>query len=172
MPARTKLLVHARRISSLFQNALDSGPEGTLEGKFGAEHDDFVHHSCGFYLLGSFAYLESESGEYSWNKPSVGSTDFDTFCRSYPAQPHMNYEQRGVSKARMQMLADLRNAIAHCNGDLSRIRRAKSADVVSEAVAANVPGVDVLQVHVRLRAPFLEYTRLACLAVRNYHGEY
>ncbi len=66
MSNRTKLLVHLRRLSDLFQNAFSHGPYGTLDGKYRAEHPVFVHYGCAFYVAGSFAFLEGEDGTRSW----------------------------------------------------------------------------------------------------------
>jgi len=89
---RTKLLVHIRRISSLFENAMRNGPDGTLEGKFRHEHPTFINHSVGFYLIGCLAYLEGEDGIYSWNRPSLANSDFDAFANSYPPPPKESFK--------------------------------------------------------------------------------
>jgi len=50
MPDRTKLLVHLRRLSTMFENAFANGLDGSLVGKFEVEHPIFIHHACSFYL--------------------------------------------------------------------------------------------------------------------------
>ena len=169
---RTKLLVHFRRLGGVFDHAIRNGPDGSLGGKFGAEHPTFVHHACAFYLIGCLAYLEGEDGTYSWDKPSSNSADFDGFVASFPPAPKDSFRSMGVSKAAMRALADIRNAVAHHSGDLAKLRRSKNADIPAEVKAVNLPGVILSGSIVTLEAPFLEAVRKAALAVRNYHGEY
>jgi hypothetical protein len=171
MANRTKLLVHFRRLSSVLDHAIRSGPDGTLEGKFEVEHPTFVHYACAFYLIGCLAYLESEDGAYSWDSSSSNGADFDVFVSAFPPSPKPSFRSMGVTKAAMRTLADIRNAVIHHGGDLARLKRAKNADVLAEVKAANIPGVMLSGAVVTLEAPFLEFVRKAALAVRNYHGE-
>lgn len=172
MADRTKLLVHFRRLSGVLESAIRNGPDGTLEGKFAAEHPVFVHHACSFYLIGCLAYLEGEDGAYSWDSPSTRHSDFDTFAGAFPLPPNASFLSRGVSKVTLRALADIRNAVAHRAGNLSQLDRAKRVDVVGQVTAANLPGVSMSGPVVTLEAPFLEFVRLAALSVRNYHGEF
>jgi len=71
----------------------------------------------------------------------------------------------------MRALADIRNAVAHYEGDLSKIRRSSKVDVLAEVSGLNLPGVVLLGSAVTLEAPFLEHVRIAGLAVRHYFGE-
>lgn len=169
MADRTKLLVHLRRLSGLLERAFANGPDGTLEGKFAAEQPFFVHHSCAFYLAGCMAFLEGEDGSYSWNIPSANNPDFDSFVASYPAAPKPSFGARGITKAAMDALACIRNAVVHHAGDLAKNRNQQSVAIVS---GANLPGVSLVGTVVHLEAPFLGFVRLATLAVRNYHGEF
>ena len=169
MTDRTKLLVHLRRLSCLLDNAFRNGPDGTLEGKFASEQPVFIHHSCAFYLAGCLAFLEGEDGAYSWNTPGVNSSNFDTFTASYPVAPKHSYGSRGINTASMNVLAQVRNAIIHHDGDLSKNRNKQSMVMVT---TANLPGVVLTGSVVILKAPFLEFIRVATLAVRNYHGEF
>lgn len=169
MADRTKLLVHLRRLSGLFEKAFRNGPNGTLEGKFAAEQPVFIHHGCAFYLAGCLAFLEGEDGAYSWNKPGASNSDFDTFVAGYPAPPKTSYGARGISKASMNALAQVRNAVIHHGGDLAKNINQQSMAMVT---AANLPGVTLLGSVVSLEAPFLDFVRVATLAVRNYHGEF
>lgn len=168
-PDRTKLLVHLRRISGLFEHAFHNGPDGSLEGKFAAEHPAFIHHSCGFYLAGCMAYLEGEDGAYSWNKVGAQGTDFDTFVATYPAPPKRSYASRGINKATMNALAQVRNAAVHNGDDLAKNSNLQSLAMVT---AASFPGVSLQGSVITLEAPFLDFVRVATLAVRNYHGEF
>lgn len=168
MTNRTKLLVHLRRISGLFANAIRNGPDGSLEGKFQVEHPTFVNYSLGFYLVGCLAYLEGEDGSYSWNKSSLHHSDFDTFAAVYPGQPKASYSARGITKSNLNALACIRNAVAHHDGDLAKNRDPNSLPMVA---AAGLPGVILSGSVVTLEADFLEFVRLAALAVRNYYGE-
>lgn len=172
MADRTKLLVHLRRLSGVFGSAIRNGPDGTLEGKFADEHPVFVHHACSFYLIGCLAYLEGEDGAYSWDLPSASHTNFDTFAAGFPPPPKTSFLTRGVSKASLRVLADIRNAVAHYAGDLSQLRRARNVDIVGQVTAANLPGVTLTGTVITLEAPFLEFVRLAVLSVRNFHGEF
>ena len=169
MPDRAKLLVHLRRLSNLFEHAFRNGPDGTLEGKFAVEHPTFVHHGCGFYLAGCLAYLEGEDGAYSWDMAGAQSSDFDTFVTNYPAPPKQSYAARGINKASMNALAQIRNAVVHNGDDLAKNTKPQSVHMVK---AANLPGTSLQGSVVKLDAPFLDYVRLATLAVRNYHGEF
>lgn len=168
MQNRTKLLVHVNRISTVFRSAVLHGADGTLEGKFGAEHSEFKHHLLSLYLAGTLAYLEGEDGAYSWNKRGQNHADFDTFCGSFPAAPKQSYAQKGVTKQGLDALAELRNAIVHNDGDLAKNRNANSFSLVA---AANIPGVTLNGSLVRLEDEFLEHMRLVTYAVRNYFGE-
>ena len=172
MPNRTKLLIHFRRLSNLLGSAIRNGPDGTLEGHFAAEHPEFVHHACAFYLIGVLAYLEGEDGAYSWNAPSQRSQSFDEFARSHPPAPKQTFASNGINPASLRALADIRNAVAHHAGDLRKLRRAAEADVVAEVAGLNLPGLVLTGSVVTLEEPFLEFARVAGLAVRNYHGEF
>lgn len=167
MADRTKLLVHIRRLSGLFESAFRNGPDGTLEGKFAAEQPVFIHHGNAFYLAGCMAFLEGEDGSYSWNSPSASNPDFDSFVASYPAPPKSPFGAQGINKAAMDALACIRNAVVHHDGDLAKNRNQQSVAIVS---GANLPGVFLNGTVVHLEAPFLGFVRLATLAVRNYHG--
>lgn len=169
MPDRTKLLVHLRRLSDLLGKAFREGPDGTLEGKFAQEHPVFIHHSCSFYLAGCLAFLESEDGAYSWNVSGTNHADFDVFSSSYPAAPKESFSSRGISKNNLNALAEIRNAVIHNNGDLSRNRNQNSLALVTNA---NLPGVSISGREVTLNEEFLEFVRVSTLAVRNYHGEH
>ena len=153
----------------MFENAFQYGPDGTLEGKFEAEHPEFVHYSCTFYLAGCLAFLEGEDGAYSWSKPGVNTPDFDSFASKNPSPPKDSYSVRGINKTTMDTLAEIRNAIIHNNGDLAKNRNQKSFSMVS---SANIQGVNLTGSVVTLEAEFLGFVRVATLAVRNYHGEY
>lgn len=169
MPDRTKLLIHLRRLSGLFENAFRNGPDGTLVGKFASEQPVFIHHSCAFYLAGCLAFLEGEDGAYSWNNAGANNSNFDTFVVGHPAPPKYSYGSRGINKANLDALAQVRNAVVHHDGDLAKNRNTQSVVMVT---AANLPGVLLSGSVVTLEAPFLEYVRVATLAVRNYHGEF
>ena len=168
MADRTKLLVHVRRLSTVFENAIKHGPDGSLEGKFKTEHPIFVHYACAFYLAGSLAFLEGEDGAYSWNRRSASHADFDQFVNGYPAAPKRCYAARGVNKASLDALACIRNAVIHNDGDLSRNRDGRCRATVA---AAGLPGVTLTGSVVKLEPNSLRFVRLAALAVRNYHGE-
>jgi len=168
---RTKLLIHFRRISGLFDSAIRNGPDGSLEGKFSEEHPQFTHHTLGFYLLGCLAYLEGEDGVYSWNKPSAEHLCFDKFAENYPQHPERNktnYKSRGITQKSLDALACIRNAIAHNNGDLNKNNDKNSFSIVS---SAKLPGVELKGSIVFLKSEFLEFVRIGAYAVRHYHGE-
>jgi len=165
MADRTKVLIHLRRLSSLLEKSFREGPDGSLEGKFAAEHPDFVHYTCGIYLAGCLAFLEGEDRSYSWNKPSPTHQNFDTFTQSNPAAT--SFASRGINRSNLDALAELRNAIVHHDGNLGQNRNQNSLSMVT---GANFPGVVLSGGIARLEAPFLEFTRLATLAVRQYYG--
>lgn len=169
MTDRTKLLVHLRRLSGLLERAFRNGPDGTLEGKFAAEQPAFIHYGCAFYVAGSLAFLEGEDGAYSWNIAGASSSDFETFVSGYPAPPKASYAARGINKAALNALAQIRNAVVHHDGDLAKNKNQQS---LAMATAANIPGVIISGSVVRLDASFLDFVRIATLAVRNYHGEF
>lgn len=168
MADRTKLLIHLRRISGLLENAIASGPDGTLEGKYASEHPTFVHHAVAFYLIGVLAYLESEDGSYSWNQPSPTYADFDVFAASDPPPPEASFASKGITTASLDALAQIRNAVVHHDGDLALNRKSGALAMVQ---AAQLPGVVLSGSTVTLEAPLLEFTRQAGLAVRRYYGD-
>ena len=169
MSDRTKLLTHFRRISCVISQAITQGPEGTLDGKFQAEHPTFVHYILAFYLAGCLAYAEGEDGPYSWNRPSQGYSDFDAFASANPPPPHKCFASCGITTSALNALACIRNAVVHNDGDLGRNRDSSCVDMV---VAANIPGVALSGSNVTLEAEFLEFVRVASLAVRMYYGEF
>ena len=169
MPNRTKLLVHLRRLSGLFDKAFRNGPDGTLEGNFALEHPTFVHHGCAFYLAGCLAFLEGEDGAYSWNLSGENDADFDAFVTVHPTPPKESFLARGINTKNMNALVEVRNAVTHNNGDLTQNRNQQSLTMVTEA---NLPGVVLSEGVVTLEAPLLEFIRVSTLAVRHYHGEY
>lgn len=168
MSDRRELLVITRRIPALLQAAVLDGPDGTLEGKFAAEHPVFVNHACGFYLAGCLAYLEGTVDKYLWESPGAEFSDFDSFLSVSPAPPRDSYAVRGITKCRMIALAEIRNAVVHNRGDISRNWNPKSVAIV---VGAALPGVSLQGSIIVLDYPFLEFVRLATYAVRHYHGE-
>ncbi len=133
---RTKLLVHARRISRLFETAIREGPDGTLEGKYGDEHPIFIHHSLVFYLAGCMAYLENESGAKSWEISGNLITDFDVFIGTF--EMDHPFRKRNISKAALNALLCIRNACVHNSDDLSRNH---DRDSVNKVRSATLPGV-------------------------------
>jgi hypothetical protein len=172
MPDRTKLLVHLRRLSNLLDSAIRNGPDGALEGKFAGEHPAFVHHACAFYLIGCFAYLEGENGPYSWDIPSATHPDFDSFALAFPKTPKASFHARGIHSVALRALANVRNAVAHHDGDLAKLMRARKTDVLAEVELGSLPGVVLTGSIVTLEAPCLEFVRVATLAARNYQGEF
>ncbi|MGB5874016.1 MAG: hypothetical protein WBH56_09845 [Bacteroidota bacterium] len=168
MSDRRKLLVHLRRISGVFEKVVRNGPNGSLEGKFQAEHPTFVNYTLGFYLVGCLAYLEGEDGSHSWNNPSQSYSDVDAFAAAHPPPPRESYSARGITKANLDALACIRNAVAHNDGDLAKNRDQNCA---AKVVAANLPGVVVNGSVVTLEAAFLEFVRVAALSVRTYYGK-
>jgi hypothetical protein len=169
MPDRSKLLVHLRRLSQMFQWTFTNGPEGIINDKWRTEQPDFIHYGCAYYLLGCLAFLEGGDGSYSWNKASVSDSDFDTFAARYPVAPKQSYAMRGINKTSMDALACIRNAVAHHDGELSKNR---DSQCMSKVLAANLPGVTLVGNVVKLEEAFLEFVRVATLAARNYHGEF
>lgn len=169
MSDRKIILIHIRRISALIDNAIRNGPDGTLEGKYGDEHPQFINHILGFYLIGLLAYLAGEDGEYSWNEAGNNYSTFNEFSENYPMPPKVSYQARGITQSSLDALAHIRNAIAHNNGDLSENRNPqRSIAIVS---SAQIPGVKLNGTTVSLEPAFLEFVRVAAYAVRNYHGE-
>ena len=69
----------------------------------------------------------------------------------------------------MNALAQVRNAVVHNGDDLAKNTNPQSLAMV---MGANLPGVSIHGSVVTLEAPFLDYVRVATLAVRNYHGEF
>lgn len=164
---RTKLLVHLRRIPTLLDYAFRNGPDGSIDGKFAGEHPVFVHQSCGFYLLGCLAYLVDEAGEYSWDKSGLNHQDFDLFCDLFPTREC--WKKIGITKNKMCALAEIRNAAAHNGYDASKNKNRNSIAIIT---SASIPGVEIVANGIiTLKKEFLEFVRLSCLAVRQYHGD-
>jgi hypothetical protein len=140
-----------------------------IQAKGTATLSSSVQQLLGHRLL---AYLEGEDGAYSWNASSQRGTSFDDFARSHPPPPKQSFASNGINTTSLRALADIRNAVAHHAGDLRKLRRATGADVVAEVAGLNIPGVVLSGSVVTLAEPFLEFARVAGLAVRNYHGEF
>lgn len=109
------------RLSNYLDRAFREGPDGTLEGNFKSEHPIFIHTSNAFYLSGCLAFLEGSNDKYSWNKqsPFYAKGDFDHFTQNNPSNRN-NYASYGISKANMDALACIRNAVTHINSDLAK----------------------------------------------------
>ena len=69
----------------------------------------------------------------------------------------------------MSALACIRNAVIHHAGDLAKNNNKQSLAIVKTAA---LPGVSLTGAVVTLEAPFLDFVRVATLAVRNYHDEF
>ncbi len=165
---RKKFLIHLRRISTLFSNAIMNGPDGTLEGKYAEEHPLFIHYACSLYLIGTIAYLAGEDGAYSWKKSSDIHQDFDQFAAEHPTGKKWTFGSRGITRFNLDALAQLRNAVAHHDGDLSENNNKSSLEMVTQA---SIPGVCLRGSIARLEHPILEHTRITALAVRCYFGD-
>jgi hypothetical protein len=163
---RTKLLVHVRRISSLFEKAFREGPDGSLDGKFAHEQPVFVHHALVFYLAGCMAYLENEGSVKSWEIRGTQHSDFDTFISSQ--QIDHPFRTNNISKAHLNALLCIRNACVHNSDDLSLNQDRSSTNKVQNV---GIAGVVLAGTKVSLQPEFLEFVRLATLAVRKYHGD-
>ena len=172
MPDRTPLLVHLRRVSGLLEKAIREGPDGTLEGKFAAEHPAFIHYTSAMYLAACLAFLEGREGSYSWRDASTSHPDFDTFAAASPPSkekhPKESFQDRGVTVNALEALACVRNAVVHNDGDLAKNTK---ADCLAMVQAAKLPGAALNGTEVVLENGFLGFVRLATLAVRMYHGE-
>lgn len=168
MTDKTKLLVHLRRIFSLFNNAFTYGPDGTLDRKQGAEHPVFIHYSSGFYLIGCLAYMEGENGSYSWKEPKKKNADFDVFASTNPTPPNESYMQKGISKNSLNALAYIRNAYVHNDGDLAKNYDSSNLNIVA---SANIPGVAINGSKIQLEKDFLGFVRQATFAVLKYNGK-
>lgn len=74
----------------------------------------------------------------------------------------------GTLEGALGALACIRNAVSHNAGDLAKNRNQGCLELVE---AARLPGLILDGSVITLEAPFLEYVRLATLAVRMYHGD-
>ncbi|WP_171134949.1 hypothetical protein [Ruegeria sp. HKCCD7221] len=167
MNEKTKLLVNVRRISDLFSHAIREGPDGTLEGKYGEEHPVFTHYLVSYYLSGCLAYLESEKGKYSWNSKSSKHADFDEFIASLPSDSKERLSQLGICKASLNALAQVRNAVVHNDGDLSKNDKKTALQMVREV---HIPGVSIEGSQVTLTEELIDFVRNSTVAVRSYLG--
>jgi hypothetical protein len=159
------LLIHFRRIPYVLGGAMTWGPDGSLEGKFGEEHPEFVHYTNAFYLAGTLAYLENEGGVHSWTKPGRFHAEFDTFVIAYPSSSKRSYAARGITVAALNALTDIRNAVVHNAADLAKNRNGLGS---SRVTSVSIPGVQLTDSRVVLKFEFLEFVRVAAMAVCFY----
>jgi hypothetical protein len=164
MANRTKILVHVRRLHTVLWNAMRQGPDGQIKP---SEQPDFVHYANALYLAGMLAFLEGEDGEYSWNKPSSSHADFDSFANTHPPR-RKTFSSRNITRANLNALAQIRNAVVHNDGDLSKNKEQKALAMVT---AARLPGVSLNGSVITLEEELFEYVRVSTLAVRQYHGD-
>ena len=115
------------------------------------------------------AFLEGEECAYSWNNSGASYTDFDVFASSYPTALRDSFSNLDITKDNLKALAEIRNTLAHNNGDLACNKNLNSLTLVSNA---NLPRVSISGSVVTLNEEFLEFVRLSTYVVRNYHGEF
>ncbi len=172
MRDRTKLLINVRRLSTALRNAINNGPDGEIkQGDQSTVPEwmpDFIHYATGLYLAGAFAYLEGEDDSYSWDKPGSAYSNFTTFANENGPTKGGTYASRKISWTNLQVLAQVRNAVVHHDGDLKDNRNKKS---FARVAAADLPGVSLNGTVITLQTEFLEYVRLCTYAVRQYHGD-
>ena len=130
MRDRTKLLINVRRLSTALRNAINNGPDGEIkQGDQSTVPEwmpDFIHYATGLYLAGAFAYLEGDDHSYSWDKPGSAYSNFTTFANENGPTKGGTYASRKISWTNLQVLAQVRNAVVHHDGDLKDNRNKKS----------------------------------------------
>ena len=168
MTGRTEFLMFGRRIHEALR-IFAKGGGGRSREQWDKERPYFEHAACGIFLAGSFAYLEGKYGNNPrpWNRAGVAETDFDTFVQS-----NANFTKSHISKNGLDALVCIRNAITHNDGDLAQNSDSSCLDRVSSAA---ISGVSLNGSTVRLLSTdledFMEYVRLAFVAVAQYHGD-
>lgn len=190
MPDRRKLVVHLRKLHTLVENAIKQGPDGEWDPilRPGLKKPDwapeFIHYANALYLIGVLAYLEGEGDEYSWNER--GRSDFDSFdsfanaegtkvtvedTRGRAIFEWRTFAQQEITKANLDALVQVRNAVAHNDGDLNQNRNPNPLAMVT---AADFPGVKFTtgSIITLEDESFCRYVRKAALAVRRYYNDY
>lgn len=166
MPDRAEFLFYGRRLHNVLRMAINNGGDGSPHWENNPKLCQ--HHACATYLISGLAYLEGIYGVKSWDQPGANHNDFDAFIA---ASPRLN--NKNISKAGLDALVCIRNALTHNGGDLS-----KNADPSSLAkvTAANIVGVSLNGPMVTLESDdkgidFMAYPRISVVAVAQYHGD-
>jgi len=166
MADRAEFLFYGRRLHNVSRMAINNGGDGSSHWE--ANPKLCAHHMCATYLISGLAYLEGIYGTKSWHETGAKHSDFDAFIAASPRLAKGN-----ISKAGLDALVCIRNALTHNGGDLS-----KNADPSSLAkvTAANIEGVSLNGPIVTLKSDrkstdFMNYPRVSVVAVAQYHGD-
>ena len=164
MPDRTKFLMFGRRMTAALKSFANDGG-GSDPVKWAKERPHFEHAASGIFLAGSLAYLVGKYGEEpkAWKRAGTRGSDFDTFV-----QKNDNFSKARISKSGLDALVCIRNALTHNDGDLALNDDKKS---LAKVTGANLDGVVLNGSTVSLTLEFMEYVRLAYVAVAQYHGD-
>lgn len=163
---RTDFLMIGRRLPEAFTHYFNDGG-GREAKKWAVERPHFEHVACGIYLAGCLAFLEGRykpKGEPApWNRPGVRGENFDVFV-----EENANFVKAQVSECGLDALICIRNAFTHNYNDLAGNRDNESLEKVEGAA---IKGVHLEGSVVSLDGSFMEYVRLAFVAVTQYHGD-
>lgn len=172
MTDRSKFRVFARRLHYGLRRAIEDG-DGRVDSEWvHVERPHFEHYTCGMYLIGSLAYLEGKYGETSWTRPSSMYADIDDFIANLSDPIRRKFRSFGVSRAGLDALVCIRNAITHNENDLSGNRDRSSVHKVRNASIVGVTlNGSVVTLSSNRTADFMEYVRKSFVAVSMYHGD-
>jgi len=167
---RIPFLMFGRRFHNLFRTSIENG-DGRDEITLAQERPIFEHYACVMYLSGCLAYLESTYGRCAWNINQNG-IDLDTFTTNNPAPPKTSFSNRKISKASLDALVCIRNAVIHNNNDLAQNNDTAS---LSKVIAASIDGVSLNGSIVTLSSTqqedFMSHVRLCLVAVAQFYGD-
>jgi hypothetical protein len=160
MPDRDEFLVVANRLTGAFRTIIAIDGDGS--NRWLNDPEICEHYVLSVYLIASIAYLEGAYGKFSWR-----ATGFDNFIES-----HDRLKDRGMSAARMDALYCIRNACTHNARDLAENT---DKDSLQKVIDADLPGVVLNGSVVKLtkvdEVAFIEFVRIATVAIARFHGD-
>ena len=170
MADRSEFLIYARRIHNALRHAIEDGDGRKDDVWLTVERPLFEHYSCAMYLSGCLSFLEGRYGESPWNVDIDEHGNFDEFISNL--SPKLNRNLGHISKAGLDALLCIRNAITHNGNDLSKNRDTSCLEKVKDA---ELDGIKIDETTVVLKSDnnidFMSYVRRAVVALAMYFGD-
>lgn len=168
-----EILVHSRRLHNALRHAIEDGDGMAGHPKWeNDERPGFEHHACGMYLISILAKLEGQIGEWCWNLAGVNNQTLADFINTCPRP---RYRELDISKAKLDALHEIRNAIVHNDGNVRQNRNTNSEQMI---LSVNIPGVNIdssngiITLTSNNSVDFMEWVRVAFLCITEYHGQW